>query len=195
MALDHLLAGLEREAAVQANALLAAARTEAARIAAEADARLARRRTVELGAEEAKLRGAAEAALGVARRSGRGDALEARARFLDRVFTAARALFPATLASDAYHAVLPDHLAEALRALGDEAATIHCPGKMASAVRAAIKGRQHLTVKGDPAARPGITVVTADGVIEVDNTLDGRLERLRQRLCIEVLARLETKAP
>ena len=115
MALDHLLAGLEREAAAQADALLAGARTEAARITAEADARLARRRTVEFGAEEAKLRGAAEAALGAARRSGRGQVLEARGRFLDRVFAAAQALFPATLAGDAYHAVLPDHVAEGLR--------------------------------------------------------------------------------
>jgi vacuolar-type H+-ATPase subunit E/Vma4 len=192
MPLDHLLAGLEREAAVQADALLAAARTEAARIAADADARLARRRTVELGAEEAKLRGAAETALGAARRSSRGRVLEARGRFLTRVFDSARALFPATIAGAAYRGVLPDHVAEALRALGNEAATIRCPQGMVSAVRAAIERKKHLTVTSDPAAPLGITAATADGVIEVDNTLDGRLDRLRQRLAIEVLARLDS---
>jgi vacuolar-type H+-ATPase subunit E/Vma4 len=63
---------------------------------------------------------------------------------------------------------------------------------MVSAVRAAIERKKHLTVKSDPAVPLGITAATADGVIEVDNTLDGRLERLRQRLAIEVLARLDS---
>jgi vacuolar-type H+-ATPase subunit E/Vma4 len=52
-------------------------------------------------------------------------------------------------------------------------------------------GTKRLTVEGDAAAPPGVTVVTTDGVITVDNTLEGRLERLRARLAIEVLAGLE----
>jgi vacuolar-type H+-ATPase subunit E/Vma4 len=50
---------------------------------------------------------------------------------------------------------------------------------------------KHVTVEGDAAAPPGIRVVTSDGGIEVDNTLEGRLERLRVRLALEVLAALE----
>jgi vacuolar-type H+-ATPase subunit E/Vma4 len=35
-----------------------------------------------------------------------------------------------------------------------------------------------------------VTIATTDGTIEADNTLDGRLERLRTRLALELLARL-----
>jgi vacuolar-type H+-ATPase subunit E/Vma4 len=86
---------------------------------------------------------------------------------------------------------LPEHVAEALGAVGDEPAVIHCSEALVAAVRSAVKRAKHVTVQGDPAAPPGIRVVTSDGAIEVDNTLEGRLERLRGRLALEVLATLE----
>jgi vacuolar-type H+-ATPase subunit E/Vma4 len=194
MALEHLLAALEREANAQAAALLAAARAEAAGIGRDADEAVARRRSDVLAIREAELRGAAEAAVGEARRAGRATALQALERLLDRVLGAARAMFPAALVSDAYRAALPAHVAEALHALGDEPAVIRCPKALVPAVRAAARSRKHVTVRGDPTARPGVSVATADGVIEVDNTLDGRLERLRPRLSLEVVARVERGA-
>ena len=68
MPLAHLLTALEREATAQAEALLAAARDEAAETARGTDARLARRRSDALGPRETELRRAAAAALGAARR-------------------------------------------------------------------------------------------------------------------------------
>ena len=190
MPLEHLLSALEREAGEQVHAILAAARAAAAAIAREAEERLGHQRSDVLGAREAELRGAAEAALDEARRAARAGVLEARARLLDRVFAAAREQLPAALASEAYRAALPGHVAEALRAMGDEPTVIRCPAALVPAVRAAVQ-RKETAVRSDPAAGSGVTAVATDGTIEVDNTLEGRLERLKPRLALEVLARLK----
>ena len=186
--LDHLLAALEREATGQGDAVRAAARAEADRITADAEARLARRRSDTLGARTAELRGEAEQALGEARRSGRKAVLQARERFLARVFDAARGMLPAALESSAYRTALPGHVADAVRAVGDEPAVIRCPAALREAVRSAVLGRTQLSVESD-ATHLGVTVTTADGAVIVDNTLEGRLERLRPQLAIQVLAR------
>jgi vacuolar-type H+-ATPase subunit E/Vma4 len=192
MPIDHLLAALERDGSAQAEALLTQARTAAAAIARESDELVARRRADALDARKAELSGAAQATLGETRRTSRGAVLAARQRLLERVFAAARDLFPEAMASDDYRTrALPRHLAEALSAVGDEPAVIRCPEALVAAVRSAVTRKKHLTVEGDPAAPPGIRVVTTDGAIEVDNTLEGRLDRLRARLALDVLAQLE----
>lgn len=191
MPLEHLLAALERDGGAQAETLLTAARATAAAITREADVLVAHRRADALGAREAELRGAAELGLGEARLTARRAVLAARERLLERVFTAARDLFAEAIGGDTYRAALPTHLAEALNAVGDEPVVIRCPEMLVPAVRAVVVRKKHLTVQGDPAARPGITIVTTDGGIEVDNTLEGRLERLRARLALDVLGRLE----
>jgi vacuolar-type H+-ATPase subunit E/Vma4 len=192
MPIAQLLEALEREARAQAEAVLEEARAAAATVTRDADERLALRRADALGAREAELRAAGEAMLAEARRSGRRRVLEARRQLLERVFVAARALFPAAMTEPAYGAALPGHLAEALRAVGDGPAAVRCPEALVTSVRAAVADRKDVAVRGDAAAPPGVTVVTADDVIEVDDTLDGRLERLRPQLSLEVLARLET---
>jgi vacuolar-type H+-ATPase subunit E/Vma4 len=190
MPLEHLLTALERDAAAQAEALLAAARAEVANIVRDADARLARRRSDLLGSREAELRGAAAAALGEARRASRATVLEARERLLERVLAAARAMLPDALASAAYRAALPDHLTEGLRAIGDGPAVIRCPESLVPAVQAAVAARQNASVRADPTSGSGVIVATADGAVEADGTLEGRLERVRPRLALEVFARL-----
>ena len=143
-----------------------------------------------LDAREAELRGATAAALGEAQRAARKTELEARDQLLTRVFDTARAMLPAALSGDTYRAALPGHVAEALHAVGDEPAVIHCPESLRDAVRMAVADRRELTIACDAAARPGVTATTRDRAVVVDNTLEGRLERLRPRLAIEVLARL-----
>lgn len=187
--IDHLLAALEREAAQQVAALRAGAEAEAARITQEADAHLAHRKQDALGAREAELRGAAETAVGAARGTARRLMLEARERFLGRVFDSARAMFPAALASEAFQTALPRHVAEALRPLSGEPTVIRCPAALGDAVRRAAAGREGVTVESDPQARAGITAETPEHAILVDNSLEARLERLRPRLAIDVLAR------
>lgn len=193
MPLEHLLNALERDATAQTESLLAAARAEVTTISRDADARLARLRNDFLGSREAELKGAAATALGEARRASRATALAARLRLLERVLAAARARLPAALASPAYRAALPQHVAQGLRAIGDEPAVIRCPELLAPAVQAAVATRPDVTVRADAASAAGVTITTTDGAIEADNTLDGRLERLRSRLALEVLARFEAR--
>jgi len=190
MPLEHLLAALEREASAQAEALLGAARSDAADVTRQSEARLAQQRTDLLRTHDSKIRGSAEAALGEARRTARATVLEARQQLLDRVFAAAREMIPVALGSRAYQDALPAHLAEALAALGDQPAVVVCGEAVAAAVRHAVESRQEVVVKSDANARPGVMVETPDGTIQVDNTLEGRLERLRLQLTLEVAARL-----
>lgn len=190
MPLEHLLAALERDATAQADALLADARAEAARITADAEARIAGRRRDVLGARERELRAAAEVALGEARRAARRTVLEARQRLLDRTFAAARGLFPETVLSAAYRAALPQQVAAALRCIGDVPAVIRCREALVPAVREIVAGTKHVSVESDAAAAPGFRLVTTDGAVEVDGTLDGRLERATSRLALAVLEQL-----
>jgi vacuolar-type H+-ATPase subunit E/Vma4 len=190
MPLEHLLGALEREAAVQAEAVRAAARTEAAAIAGAADARLTHRRGELLGSRETELREAAATALEEARRTSRATVLQARQRLLERVLAAAQGMLPDALESDAYRAALPEHVTQGLRAIGDGPVVIRCPEILVPAVRAVVAARKDVSVRGDAASGSGVVIATADGAIEADNTLDGRIERLRPRLALEVLARL-----
>lgn len=194
MALDSLLTALRRHAETERDALLAGARVEAERVAAEAAERTASARATALAREEARLRAAHEVEAAKAQRVARRAVLEARQRFLDRVFAAATALLPEAAASDAYRAALPQHLARVLACVGEEAVEIHCSEAIAATVRTLVADRAQVTVRAAPDARPGIRIVTADGAIEVDDTLDGGLDRQRPRLSLSILSALEGAA-
>ena len=192
MALDHLLAALERDGTAQAEKLLADARATAAAMTREADERVAQRRHDALAAREATVRESAESALVEARRTSRQRVLSARQRVLDQVFAAAHALLPEAVNGPSYRTAVPRHVADALEATGEEPVEIRCPDALVPVVRAFVASRPGVSVRGDAAARPGIVVTTTDGVIKVDQTLGGRLERQRARIALEVLARLDT---
>jgi vacuolar-type H+-ATPase subunit E/Vma4 len=192
MALDHLLAALERDATAQAEALRAEARATAAAMTREADERVALRRRDALATRETAVRQSTESALADARHASRRRMLDARQRLLDQVFAAAHALLPEAVNGASYRAAVPRHIAEALEAVGDEPAVIRCPEALVPVVQPIVASQARVTVRGDPGVPPGMVVTTTDGVIEVDQTLDGRLERLRARLALELMARLGT---
>src|SRR3990172_2450873 len=187
MPLEHLLAALERDAPAPAGTLLADARAAADAIAAEAEQAIARRRRDVLGARESELRVAAQVALAEARRAGRRTVLEARQRFLDRVFAAAGAQFPEATVGEAYRAALPRHVAATLQSIGAVPAVIHCPEGLVPTIRAVVARQKHLSVESDAGVEAGFRLTTTDGTVEVDHTLDGLLERLRPRLALAVL--------
>lgn len=190
MPLEHLLAALEHDASTQAEAVLSDARAAAGRIVAEAEDAIARRRQDALGARERELRAAAQVALADARRAGRGTVLEARLRLLDRVFTAARALFPEATVGEAYRAALPQHVAAALQSIGDVAAVLHCPERLVPHIRAVVARQKHVSVESEPRVAAGFRLTAADGTVAVDDTLDARLERLKPRLALAVIQRV-----
>ncbi len=195
MPLDHLLAALERDATAQAERLVAEARATADRLTSAAVEAIECRRGETLGAHEREQRAVVQAALSAARRGARGDVLEARERLLDRVFAAARTALPQALAHPAYRAALPERLAAALACVeeGGEAA-VRVPAALAADVRTAVSGNGLMTVRVDHAAGSGFRLATADGTLEVDDTLETRLDTQRPRLARDVLRQLEVES-
>ncbi len=187
MALEHLIAVLERRADGEIAALLEDARGRAGAIA-EAAAERQRRRRAELAtAREADRRVAVELGLASARREARQLVLEARARFLDRVLAAARARFGALQGSPSYLAALPREVAATLAALGDRPSTFVADPAVAHALTELTRGRPGVTVRAEPATAAGFVVTADDGSVEVDGTFEGRLVSLAPGLRVEIL--------
>jgi vacuolar-type H+-ATPase subunit E/Vma4 len=117
--------------------------------------------------------------------------LEARERLLERVFAAARGELPAAAAGAGYRAGLPAALAGALAAVGGAEAVIRCPEALARDLeRLRPPATPPVRVVVDPAAGSGFRVTSTDGAVEVDETLESRLDRLRPELARRVLAQL-----
>ncbi len=190
MGLEHLLEALERDANAQIEQLLAQARAEADRLTTAATAAVERRRQKAHEARERSRLQQVEHAVTLARRGARRSVLESRERLLERLFTAARVELPAAAAGPAYRATLPAALSGALAAVGNEPAVIRCPEALARDLER-LRPDDRASVVVDPATGSGFRLATADGAVEVDDTLEARLERLRPILARRVLAQLE----
>lgn len=189
MALDDLLARLEREAEARADAILEEARAEAARIEAEAARGLARRREERLARREMELRQELEEELVAARQRGRAAALRARADFLDRTFAAARERLEGSEEADARRRSLPERLTGAL-AFVDGKAVVACAPEVETEARAAVVGREEVEVVPEPGLGGGFVVRSVDGRLEIDERLAARLARARDRLAVEIVDRV-----
>jgi vacuolar-type H+-ATPase subunit E/Vma4 len=194
VALEDLLGALRRHAEADCATVLAQARDEAARIRREAEEQLARERGRALDAGRAELRAALEVAMGEQRRRARADVLAARQRCFERVLGAARAMLPEAVGGPAYRAGLAARLIRVLACVGDDPVEIHCPVALEPHVRALVADRPGTVVRAGPEAASGIRVVTADGTIEVDDTLEGRMERQGAELALSISAELNGAA-
>ena len=191
MGLEHLLEALERDAKAQIEQLLAQARAEAEGVTAATTAALAQRQSAAAETRERTRLIEVEQAVTRARRAARRSVLEARERLLERVFADARSELPAAAAGAGYRAGLPAALAGALAAVGGEEVVIHCPEALVQdleRLRPATTPRARVVV--DPETGSGFRVASADGAVEVDDTLESRLDRLRPELARRVLAQL-----
>lgn len=190
MALQHLLAAMEKEAAARAEARLDAAREEAGRILAEAEARVARSRAEEVDTVRARLDEEMHRALALERREVRAAVLQSRQALLDQVLEAARAgLAPAAGQAD-YHATLPADLETALAYLGEVEARIRTSPGLEKIMAGIVPGKRRMRIEADETIRAGFRVEAADGSVQVDQTLDQRLRDRWPGLRIEVLAAL-----
>jgi vacuolar-type H+-ATPase subunit E/Vma4 len=195
MALDDLLAAVEREAERKIAARLAGAWTDAARVAAGSAEHLTRRRAEAAAARRAELRAAATREVEASRRAARRTVLEARERLLDRVFRAALQRLPTAVEGQAYAAALADEVAEVLSYFGDELVVLRCPPALEPRVREIASGRSGVTVAADPGLATGLAAESGDGELMVESTLEGRLGRLRPALAIEVLRQAGAAGP
>ena len=102
----------------------------------------------------------------------------------------ARELLETLEGDSSYLASLPGRLAEALAFLDERGARARCRPALAPTVRAALAGRG-VVVEEVTGMAAGFVLVAGDGAVEVDDTLARRLERLRLRLQVELLAEID----
>lgn len=189
MAVDALLAALERDADREVSRRRTEARERAgtiiARAAAAADLRrAAMRERLSLARRAEVARHAAEAT-----RDLKGRVLRARAELLERVFGRAAERL-ARIDPARWLERVPLLVEQTLRYLDPGRAVVVCRPEALEPVRAALGTREaKIEVREDAAA--GLLGRTADGTVLVDNTLMARLERLRPDLAIRLLVRIE----
>jgi vacuolar-type H+-ATPase subunit E/Vma4 len=194
MALAELVLALEREAEARITAVRAEAAAQVEQLQAEAQARLARRRSADLVDREAELQAVATGRLDTVRREGTLRSLTARASALEAIRTRARSLLAATAPEAGMQRGLERDFAAALECLGTPEAVVGCRAAWTPALNAARAGRSGVRLEEREALGPGMVVHSADGRIEVDATLDGRLARLWPELAIELLREMEVPA-
>lgn len=195
MPLDQLLAALEREASRTGEHLLAEARAEAERLTAGTEREIAQRRDTAAAAAAGEQRGALERAISDAARAARRDTLIARERLLARVFAAVRTALPETIAQSSYRASLPTRVAAAVACFDDREPTVlRCPASLVASLQSIVAEHPAITVQESHDAGSGFRLATADGTIEVDDTLESRLETARPSLARKALQQLERTA-
>ncbi len=191
MALEQLLAALEREAREAADGMLAAAREEAARLGADVEAELADRREAALGTLARDLEAGLQAELSAARLAGRSRMLGARDRLLSRVFEALDRQARTLLADPAWRAGLVSRLAAA-RACFDPEARLSCsaPPALVAEIRDSRSLPPGVAVESAPGMSPGFRLATEDGRVEVLDTLADRIATARPDLARHALGQL-----
>jgi vacuolar-type H+-ATPase subunit E/Vma4 len=185
--IDELVSRLEHDADARIAELQARARAEVTAIADTADQASARARAGTLAGLRAQRRTRLEREVVGARQAARAAQLRAEHAFLDRVMTRAGELLETMERDEAYVSSLPGRLVEALAFVDPRGARVRCRPSLAAAVRLAVAARD-VTVEEVAGMAVGFTVVAGDGSVEVSDTLPARLERLRPRLLIELLA-------
>ena len=191
MALEHLLAALERQAQDEARTALEDARKQAADIREALEARLAEKRRAVLERREVELRSEADAEISRRRGELRGEVLAARQDILDRVFEAARDLLIRIAGGKRSRSSQLYLLRLALSYMPDSGAVVRSPLHLTDAAADAVSNYDDVTVKPDAELETGTVVEAADGSVRADATLARHMEALRPTLAIEIVRQLE----
>lgn len=190
--IDALLASLERETDTEIARVREEAQARVAELTYAAEQRMTARREQALGRREVTARAELERALAGARETVRTETLNARAALLERLFAHLRAGLSDVAASAAYRARLGGQVKALMRFAGNQPVTLRCDPALAATLRSlfttngAGNGRPH--IEPDRHIAAGFSLTTTG--LEIDATLETRLERLRPRLALEALRML-----
>jgi len=190
MALEDLIARLDRDGARRVAELREKAGAEAAALLAQAAVASGEHRDGELGKRRAARRAVLDAELAEARQRARADRLLAQRARLAQIFARARALLPDFCASPAYAAALPGHLREALRYVEGLPIEVACAKAFAPLLRPLVEARPGATLREDDGLAPGVRVSALDGSVFIDATLPARLTQLEPTLEVELASAL-----
>lgn len=195
MPLDQLLQALEREANATRDDLLAAARAEADQLAAASEANLSAQRDRSVDEQVQELRQCLDDAFGKVTHQARAKVLGAREELVEQVIAALLAALPSAVGREDYQEQLPSRLDAALAAVAaDEPVIVRCSPVLASPVESALSGRSGARVEPDAKVGSGFVLVAPDRGLEVDDTLDVRVQRQRMQLAREALKQLKVPA-
>jgi vacuolar-type H+-ATPase subunit E/Vma4 len=185
-----LSAELRRRAEETANAIMNAAQAEADQIAADADRAIEARRSEVLKRREAEYRTEARGRIAGEQHEAMRAILLAKTRVVERVLENARALLPEAVRGEAYRSTIGNEVAEAMAFVGSEDAIVRCSNDVAPAVRDALRSMPTVSVEGLNDGH-GFLALGQGGAVQVDGTLEERLQRLGPALAIEIHERLE----
>ena len=187
MGLEELVGRLERVADARVAEIQARAATEKGEIDAASAARAAHHREEALAARARERRAKLDQELAVARQRAHAERLAAEYALLERVFARTRDLIAVLDLDPAYLAVVPHQLERALRFVEGQPIVVRCRPALTAAARAALATHADATVEETADAPVGVRIALLDGSMEVDDTLLGRLSRLRPRLAMELV--------
>lgn len=193
MAPSGLDAALRQRAHEAAEAIVRAARQEAARIAAEAEAAIEERRANVLGSREDEHQANARAAIAAARQESMRTVLLAKTGVVDRVLERARALIPDVKERETFRVALAEEVTEALAFVGAEGTLVRCSRALRPALVDALRAAPEVVVEVADEVGTGFVMVGEAGRVRVDGTLETRLHRLAPTLAIEIHGRLEER--
>ena len=190
--IEALLASLEHEADAEIARVREEAQARVAELTRAAEQRMAERREHTLGRRETEARAELERALASARGTARAQVLKTRGVLLERLFARLRTELSDVAASAPYRARLPAELKTSLRFAGDQPVTVRCNPALARTLRSVLRsngtGNGRLHVEPDRRIAAGFSLTTT--ALEIDGTLENRLERLRPRLALLALRML-----
>jgi vacuolar-type H+-ATPase subunit E/Vma4 len=167
---------------------VAHATAEEIRVTTETE-RLARRREA-VDQCRAQLAHDTEAACAAARFRTSGAVLEARARFLDRVFVAAEQAAGRLGPSPQLETCIDGMVGDAIAYLDPEQCRLRCAAPFRSMMEGALGrlGATQLNVVEDPTISLGAVLESDDGRVSVDATVVGQMRRRRAALAIAAVS-------
>jgi vacuolar-type H+-ATPase subunit E/Vma4 len=195
MGLRDLVARLEEDARARVDGIAAQAQDQVRQVdegVRQALATDAARRLAGLRAERQR---ELNRQLSEARQRARAEALAARHRLLERLLDRAAGLVPQERNSARMRQALPQLLEEALSYLSTLRPLVRCHPEVLPLLEAQLTGRDDVKLLPDETMGPGLVAAAADGTVEVDNTLLGRLQRLRPKLAVELLKEVDDARP
>jgi vacuolar-type H+-ATPase subunit E/Vma4 len=193
LGLEELLGRLERDAGARIAEIEARARGEIDAIEGVAALEASRASEEALASLRAQRRTRLEHELAEARQFARAERLRAEHALLERVLIRAAQLLEVLPLTEGALSALSTRLSEALPYLDGRAARVRCRPAFAQALREITSARRDVTLEEVVSMPAGFSVVADDGSVEVDDTLASRLQRMRPRLLVELLAAVDRR--
>jgi vacuolar-type H+-ATPase subunit E/Vma4 len=191
MALADLLRALEHDAEARIAEVQTEAVASSARLRVEGRERLEHRRSAELATRETALQSESARVLETTRQDAGRRVLTARARALERIQSRARDLLLRTEPDRRLLDGIALEVGTALEYFGDSGAVVRCAPAWGTALTPIVARRSNVKLEATNGVGPGAAIRAVDGTLEIDATLETRLDRLWPRLAIDLVRELE----